>query len=1041
MHSYRGLLLIFVSGIVLLHCISAPRPVGAQQGQRLVESVDITGNRRLREDDILYYVQTRPGDPYNEQQIQRDLQTILGLGFFDKTATRVLTEEGSRGGVNVIFEVKELPIIRDLQFEGLKSVPESDVLKTFRERRVGVSKESIYDPVKARNAVRVLKELLAAHGHPNATIEERRDEVSATSTALTFVINEGKRVRVVEIQFEGNTVFSDGKLRGAMKLVKEAGLITRFKGQDILDREKLEFDLRHVDNYMRSKGYLQARHGEPRVESIGPRRTGFPILPLPLLSSVDEGLRVTVPIIEGRIYRIGEMKIEGNSIFSEEIIRSIIGLNKGDVANGERIGKALFENLKKYYGQQGFIEYTAEPTPTFKDNPQKPDEGIVDFVITIEEGKQFSLRRLEFIGNTFTRDNVLRREVLLNEGDIYNQTAWEYSIIKLNQLGYFDPIDKDKDADFKTNEEEANVEINLKVSERGRQQISFNGGLSGIGGSFFGLEYSTNNLLGRGEILSLNLSAGNRQKYLQFSFTEPYIKNRPITAGFSLFGYTQKFFGEGTFLSQNVAAQQGLSGSTFDFLNVSEENLFTRTSYGGSIFASAPLSEFYRKRRFTQFSRIGASYQFSTSSVKDPAVNQGTTCGTGGNTSVSNNPQFIPVIYCQPNIITSRGTLSFAYDTRNASVDPTTGREFSLQIAVAGLGGDVRTYQPTLSYTQFFPMRRKKSDHPEVFGFRILAGTVGSFAETAKVRNSNSLAFIDGVPIFERFFLGDEFSIRGYNVRSISPLAPFQVFVTSKDVVVASNATGSPQKIEGVAPSAVNVGVFTGVSGINVAQVSRFFNPIGADSQVLGNFEYRIPVIGNTVQLAGFADIGSAFNIRSKRDQLINSNFLDDDPFLRTVGSFPCPRSPIGFATAGLSSLAACVADTDLAVVGILGPTPSLVLRDTRLVTTAELDNAIRNGVIDTATGLPFGFQQAFLRGQVQTNTVARISQSIFSKFGDYRASLGMEVRVQVPVINVPFRLIFAYNPRARADQFIDGFPFVFNEKKKVIRFSVGRTF
>jgi len=259
-------------------------------------------------------------------------------------------------------------------------------------------------------------------------------------------------------------------------------------------------------------------------------------------------------------------------------------LNPGDVANGEKIGKALFENLKKYYGQQGFIEYTAEPTPTFKDNPQKPDEGIVDFVITIEEGKQFSLRRLEFIGNTFTRDNVLRREVLLNEGDIYNQTAWEYSIIKLNQLGYFDPIDKDKDADFKTNEEEATVDLNLKVAERGRQQISFNGGLSGIGGSFFGLEYSTNNLLGRGEILSLNLSAGNRQKYLQFSFTEPYIKNRPITAGFSLFGYTQKFFGEGTFLSQNIEAQQGLSGSQFDFLNVSEENLFTRTSYGGTLF-------------------------------------------------------------------------------------------------------------------------------------------------------------------------------------------------------------------------------------------------------------------------------------------------------------------------------------------------------------------------------------------------------------------------------------------------------------------------
>ena len=1041
MHLYRGLLLIFVSGLVLLHSISAPRPVKAQQNPRLVESVDVLDNRRLRKDDILYYVQTRPGDTFNEQQVQRDLQAILALGFFDKTATRVYTEEGARGGVNVIFQVRELPIIRDLQFEGLKSVPESDVLKAFRERRVGVSKESIYDPVKARGAMRVLKELLAAKGHPNATITQRTDEVSATSTALTFLINEGERVRVVEIQFEGNQIFSDGKLRSQMKYVKEAGLISRFKGMDILDREKLDFDLRHVDNYMRSKGYLQARHGEPRVEGIGKRRTGLPILPLPFLSSVDEGLRVTVPVMEGRIYRIGEMKIEGNSIFSEDAVRAVIGLSKGDIANGEKIGKALFENLKKYYGQQGFIEYTAEPTPTFKDNPQKPDEGIVDFVITIEEGKQFSLRRLEFVGNTFTRDNVLRREVLLNEGDIYNQSAWEYSIIKLNQLGYFDPIDKDKDADFKTNEEEATVDLNLKVSERGRQQISFNGGLSGIGGSFFGLEYSTNNLLGRGEILSLNMSAGNRQKYVQFSFTEPYVKNRPITAGFSLFGYTQKFFGEGTFLSQNLAAQRGLSGSQIDFLNVSQENLFTRTSYGGSLFASAPLSEFYRKRRFTQFSRIGASYQFSTSSVKDPAVNQGSTCGNGGNTTTATNPQFIPVIYCQPNIITSRVTVSFAYDTRNASIDPTSGREISLQVALAGLGGDVRTYQPTLSYTQFRPMRNKKSEHPDVFGFRILAGTVGSFATSTKVRNSNSLAFVDGVPIFERFFLGDEYTIRGYNVRSISPFAPLETFVTSKNVVIAANPTGTPDVIVGLPPTAAAVGTFTGRTGTNVARISNSFTPIGADTQLLGNFEYRIPVVGNTVQLAAFADIGTAFNIRSKKDQFFNSNFLDDQPFLSSIGVVQCSRAPSGFAAANLSVLAACNANTDLAIISNQFGIPGLVLHGNNLATTTEVDNARTPGGYDPFTGLPYGFQQVFLRGQVQTNTAVRLSQSIFSNFGDYRASLGMEVRVQVPIINVPFRLILAYNPKARRDQFINGSPFTFNEKKRVFRFSVGRTF
>ncbi|HEV8186766.1 MAG TPA: outer membrane protein assembly factor BamA [Pyrinomonadaceae bacterium] len=1006
----------------------SPGRVRAQQTQpqRLVESVDIIGNRRLRKDDILYYIQTRPGDPYNVDQVQRDYQTLLSLTFFDKTATRVLTENGPRGGVNIIFEVKELPIIRDLTFEGLKSVAESDVLKAFREKRVGVSKESIYDPVKVRNAIRVIKELLAAGGHPNATIEERTEEVSATSLAITFDVNEGDRVRVVDIQFEGNTVFSDGALRGAMKYVKEAGLITRFKSADILDREKLDVDLRLVVNYMRSKGYLQARTGEPRIESIGRRRTGFPILPLPFLSSVDEGLRVTIPVLEGKVYRLGEFKVEGNSIFSEAQIRAVIGLNKGDIADGEKVSKGLFENLKKFYGQQGFIEYTAEPVPSFKDNPANPNEGIVDFTVTIEEGKQFTLRRLEFVGNTFTRDNVLRREVLINEGDIYNDVYWEYSVVKLNQLGYFNPIDKDKDVDRRTNDEEATVDLSLKVSERGRQQISFNGGISGIGGSFFGLEYSTNNLLGRGEVLSFNLAAGNRQRSFQFSFTEPYIKDRPISAGFSVFAFSQKFFGEGTFLSQNVGAQQDLLGSQFNFNDINEENLFTRDSYGGSIYVSAPLSEFYRKRRFTQFSRIGASYQISLSSVKDPAAN-----------SDPNNPSsFIPVVYKQPNILTSRGTLTFSYDTRNASVDPTKGREISVALALAGLGGDVRTYQPTLSYTQFFPVRRKKSEHPEVFGFRIIAGTVGSFATTSKVRNAQSLAFVDGIPIFERFFLGDEFTIRGYNVRSISPISPVDTFITSRNVKIATTASGPITEVTGIPSSAAQIGVFTGSSGSNIASLPRSFTSVGGDTQILGNFEYRIPIISDTVSLAAFADIGTAFNLRSKKDQSFSSEFLPDQPFLSTVSFLSCSRFPLPVPVS-LSNLALCNNP-------LLGGPPTggaLAARDGRIVTQAEVDNAQRLDGIDPNTFLPPGFQPVFLRGEAQTNSVVKLSQSLFDSIGDYRSSLGMEVRVQVPVINVPFRLIFAYNPNARPNQFIDGFPFFFNEKKKVIRFSVGRTF
>ena len=1029
MHSYRVVWLAVLSAIIAISTLAFGNSAYAQQQpqpqQRIVESVDIIGNRRLRKDDILYYVQTRTGDVFNAAQVERDLQAILALGFFDKVQTRVTTEDGPRGGVIVTFYVVELPIIRDIQFEGLHSVPESDVLKTFRERRVGVSKEAILDPVKLKAAERVVKELLAAKGHPNATVNASVEQVSATSSAITFNIEEGDRVRVGEIHFESK-VFKSNTLRSQMKFVKEAGLFSRIKELDILHREKLDYDLHLVDNYMRSKGYLQARHGEPRIEGLGRHRTGFPILPIPFLSSTDETLRITIPIIEGKLYRIGDMKIEGNSIFSEQLIKGFIGLNKGDVANGEAISKALYENLKKAYGAQGFIQYTAEIQPTFKDNPQNPDEGVADFLITIDEGKQFTLRRLEFTGNTFTRDNVLRREVLINEGDIYNQSYFEYSITRLNQLGYFNPIDKDKDADFRTNEEEALVDVTVKVAEKGRQEISFNGGISGIGGSFFGLHYSTNNLFGRGEVLSIDLAAGNRQRSFSFSFTEPYVKNRPITAGFTIFAYSQKFFGEGTTLSQNLNAQEGLVNS-LGLLETNSENLFTRKSFGASLFASAPLSEFYRKRPFTQFSRVGLSYLLSTSSTEDPPVN---TTGTAD--------QFIPVVYAQPRIITSRITGTFVYDQRDykGGMDPTSGRSLSIGLAVSGLLGDVRTYQPSVEFTQFYPMRNKRTDHPHVFGFRIQAGTVGSwFGVSDKVKNANSLAFVDGVPIYERYFLGDEFSIRGYPPRGISPFAPLDFYLTTRNVFLSTQGTAAATADTGLPASLANVGLFTGPTGDNVVKLSRVWTRIGGDSQLLGNFEYRVPVVGRMVQAAAFVDIGSSFNLRTKGDQSYSSQFLTDQPFLQTVGFLSCPRLAGGVAPVSLSSAVFC-AHPQFAV----SPLLSLVARDNHLVSQAELD-AAQTGILDPTTQMPFGFQPVFVRGEAQTNTVARLGESKFAHIGDYHTSLGAEVRFQVPVLNVPFRLIYAYNPRARKDQFIDGFPFIFNEQKTTFRFSVGRTF
>ena len=993
--------------------------------QQIVETVDIQGNRRWRDEDLLYYIKTRPGDTFDPAALERDLRELLSLAAFDKTASRVLTTEGVRGGVNVIFEVRELPIIRDLIFDGSKAVPESDILKAFREQRVGISKEAVYDPVKARNASRVLRELLASKGYPNAKVTIKEEEVSATSIALTFDVEQGNRSRIVEIDFEGNEKFSDGELRNALQLVKETGLISRVKGMDILDMRKLQYDLqKNVRSHMFSKGYFQARIGEPEIVGLGVKRTGFlpyVTLPLPLISSKDDTLKIVIPVTEGKIFRVGELKVEGNSIFSEEQILNYVGLKKGEIADGKRLQEAVYENLKKVYGSSGFVQYNAEFEPDFKDNPANPNEGIVDITITIDEGKQFTLRRLEFTGNTFTRDRVLRREFLINEGDIYNQGYLDISIARINQTQYFDPIDKDQDVETRTDEEQGDVDLIVKVKEKGRQQISFNGGISGIGGSFFGLEYSTNNLAGRGEILSFAVGAGNRQQNIQFTYQEPYFRDRPISVGFSVFAQRYRFFGEGTFLTQNQDLLEDILLDPYASVRTDSENLFTQTTYGANVFMTAPLSElFFKKRKFTQFSRVGLSYQFTATSIQDPEINK------------SDNLELrIPTVYRQPNIITSRVTGSFVYDTRQPAangIDTIGGKQLGLSFGLAGLGGDVRTYHPTLTYAQFIKVKNRRSKSPHVFAFRLQAGTIGSFGLTDKVRNANSISFVSGIPLYERYFLGSENDIRGYNSRAIGPIAPFDTYVTARNISVASNASGDPVAPATMTPRTreqlAQLGYLTGPDGANAALYSRNYRFIGGDTQLLGNFEYRIPIFGPAT-LAVFADVGSVFNMHSTGTQRIDSEFLNDDVFI------------------GPGRLSQLVLNNNPNIDTRLGSLyPGLMYyQPGDLILSANNFQTMCNDTPGCPYILPAGVQPVYIRGEVQQNSLLRVNDSAFRDLKDFRSSVGLELRVQVPIVNVPFRLIYYYNPNAKLGLTQEVPGIYLSGKRNGFRFTVGRTF
>jgi len=954
--------------------------------ESLIEDIEVRGNRRIPRESILYYVQSKPQEYFNLSLALSDLQAILQMGLFDPLSTKLFAEDGVRGGKIIIFRVKEYPIIRDLQYRGLKSATESEVLTRFKERRVQISKESQFDPAKANGARLVLRELLAEKGYPHAKVEVEVEDISMTTVALIFDVDEGPRVRVKQIEFVGDRDgFSQSRLRGAMKLVKESGILSSLTSKDIYFKEKLLDDLERVRFFLGTRGYMQARIGEPIVEPAGKTSSG---IPLPLLSKSGPGLKVSIPIEVGRRYKIKSVEEKGVTIFQPGVIKIVSRLKEGDWIDVRKIQENVFKGIKDAYGIQGYIQADVNFIPRFIDRTD--EEGEIEITLEVDEGRQFSLRRLEFIGNAHTRDIVIRREILLNEGDPYNKRLWDISILKLNQLGLFEEI-KEKDAILRTDDRSQSVEVDLQVKDKSPQQIQLNGGLSGYTGSFFGLEYSTNNFLGYGETLNIALSGGNRQLSAMFGFTEPYFMGKPISLSFQIFAQRSHFFGSGL-------------DSLLPISSADSDTLFTQETYGGTITLSTPLKQFTKKYpSFSLATRLGLSYSLTSNKVLDPARNR--------DSDQTNN---IAVNFSQPSIITSRITPSFYFSTKNAYLDPTRGQSLYLGFSLAGgiLGGDVNTFAPALEYQRFMPVYKRSSDKPHVLAMRFRADHIRSFGTPFNPcsGSSCSLSFVGGIPIYERFYLGGENDIRGYNVRSISPVVPYTAYASTRNQVAKIVDPNDSTKLIDAPPGTVDPSVLQSYSfqapdpkigctttpsqGCNVVPSFNSFYPIGGDTQFIYNIEYRIPIV-SVVSLAAFADLGTTFNARKYKDQVVSTNFVGNQnltPFGPLIGA-------------------------DVTRDGVL-LNPS-----GRIATADEIAHAPKD-----ENGNPIGFRRIFVYGDAQNYSILSASKGNDERFfKGLQSSLGMEFRIQMPVINVPFRLIFAYNPQL--------------ERRTVMRFSVGRTF
>jgi len=326
-----------------------------------------------------------------------------------------------------------------IEFQGLNALETSDALKSLRDqRRQLVREDSTPSEQNINEAAKALKGMLADKGYMDASVVGLR---IGDSNAVRFVVDEGMKYGISAIEFVGNKHFTSYDLAGRLNEYLAKYL------SDGYDRDRFDYSLHLLSNYMRSLGYLQAQFQEPRISVVG------------------AGLKVILPLTEGPLWRLGAVRIAGVEAISLTEVRSLFPMTKGDIANGEKIGKWLFEDLKRLYGEKGFIQYTAEPVPLFKNNPRNPEEGVVDLEVQIDEGKRFTLRSLTIEGEDLSQKQVADF-FILKVGDFFNQRLLEESVARINKAGLFDAVDADKDFTFKADEENATLSLVLNLRKK-----------------------------------------------------------------------------------------------------------------------------------------------------------------------------------------------------------------------------------------------------------------------------------------------------------------------------------------------------------------------------------------------------------------------------------------------------------------------------------------------------------------------------------------------------------------------------------------------
>lgn len=710
--------------------------------EKAISKITIVGGERITQDAFLALTSLRPGQPYDEKYIKKEFKRIWDAGIFEDLSVE---SEETKDGIEVIFKIKEKPIVSSVEYKGSKKLTSTSILDKLKENKADVKNGSVlnFDTIKKTESA--LRFIAAEKGFPDAVITSEIQPLGKSQVAVIFHLEEGPKVRIKSINFSGLKAFSKRKLIKTFKKTRPHWFLSWITRHDIYSESRYQEDEKLLRQLYESEGFIDVEIEDPIIESRISQ------------NGKKKDLEITIPIKEGISYNLGEVTLQGNRVIDDKELLKGFKFEKG-----KKFNKVAFDEvmkiLEKKYGEKGYIYATA--TPIFD---RHIDTKTLNVTIAITENEQYFVNRIEFYGNSSTRDYVLRREMQIYEQELFNYKKYERGLYRLKMTGLFD-IKEDPVITKVPNENK--VDVKITGTEANKNELLFGGGYGGVNGFFLTGQFRTYNFMGRGTTLSFNADFGKVQKLYSITYSDPWFFGG--RRGFSFSLYNQKL----TYLQ------------------------FDQISKGGNVAITFPLKDF-------------AGYQFGYKYER---------------AKVKNVESYIYAnvdrygLYNR-DTTTSQFFTTIFWNSVNNPFRPSRGWSSYLTMNVAGgaLGGDNYFLKPIYQGSLFLPTLKKQN-----IAIQLQVGYITPF---------------DGkeLPLWERFFLGGEDSLRGFGVRSVYPLTKDnRYFVDEKSGTIE-----------------------------------------GGNRYYLANLEYVFHLT-EQIDLAFFSDVGNAYHERQKWEL---SNYRADAGF------------------------------------------------------------------------------------------------------------------------------------------------------------------